>query len=119
MKNKHITGWIFAFLSAPFFPPLQPYGQGIQPVNRLRSTTSSVMMCSRCSYAVSFSNSRLTSRAPSQNSIFMMPRKPSLGTEEPELTCKICLMDSPLRDMAKLQDCGCLFCKEVIFQYIS
>ena len=27
--------------------------------------------------------------------------------------CKICLMDTPLKDMITLQQCGCIFCKEV------
>jgi len=33
--------------------------------------------------------------------------------KEPELICKICLFEYPTREMAKLQSCGCIFCKEV------
>ncbi len=79
-------------------------------MNRLRSTSS--MMCSHCASVVSYTNSRLTSRAPSQTSIFIHTRKPSL-VDEPEITCKICLSDTPLREMSRLQECGCLFCKDV------
>jgi hypothetical protein len=33
---------------------------------------------------------------------------------EPEVLCKICLLEYPPKKMAKLQTCGCVFCKEVI-----
>ena len=109
-------------------------------MNRLRST-SSMMMCSHCS-AASFANSRMTSRATSQMSLFhnagtaahsinangshiMMAsctnpptRRTSTSTTvdgggEGALPCKICLMDTPARDMVKLQACSCAFCSEV------
>jgi hypothetical protein len=35
-------------------------------------------------------------------------------SREPEVLCKICLLEYPPKDMAKLQTCGCSFCKEVI-----
>jgi len=93
--------------------------RGIRPVNRLRCSASSVM-CSRCaSVCVSYSNSRLTSRAPSQNSLLQM-RRTSTSTTLQDMSiagdypCKICLMDTPLKDMITLQQCGCIFCKENI-----
>ena len=30
-----------------------------------------------------------------------------------DFPCKICLMDTQLKDMITLQQCGCMFCKEV------
>ena len=65
-------------VSCPFTLPHPLFKQGIRPVNRLRCSTSSVM-CSRCaSICVSYSNSRMTSRAPSQNSLQM--RRASTST---------------------------------------
>jgi hypothetical protein len=84
-------------------------------MNRLRSSTSSVM-CSRCASVVSYNNSRMTSRAASQLSLLQMRRtstSTTLQDVDPEVPCKICLMDMPLREMVKLQECGCMFCKEV------
>ncbi len=90
---------------------------GLRPVNRLRSSSS--QLCSRCASVISYNNSRMTSRATSQMSLFQMSvnfRKMSSSAAmfDPETPqCKICLMDTPLREMAKLQECGCTFCKEV------
>ena len=35
----------------------------------------------------------------------------------PELLCKICLIEYPHRDMFKLHDCSCTFCREVSEMY--
>eukprot|EP00094_Tigriopus_californicus_P011726 TCALIF_11329-PB protein Name:"Similar to RNF144A Probable E3 ubiquitin-protein ligase RNF144A (Homo sapiens)" AED:0.18 eAED:0.18 QI:50/1/0.8/1/1/1/5/450/749 len=91
---------------------------GIQPMNRLRSTSS--VMCSRCASSM-LSVSRLTSRYASQSSLMPSIRRPSLVTtinDEPEVACKICLLDIPMKETAKLQNCGCSFCKECLNQYI-
>ena len=36
----------------------------------------------------------------------------------PEILCKICLVDYAPRDMFKLHDCGCSFCREVSKSYV-
>ena len=96
------------------------------------------MMCSHCS-AASFANSRMTSRATSQMSLFHPggcqgqlsnqppTRRTSTSTTVQELQeaaaaentspCKICLMDTPQREMVRLQGCGCAFCAEVRFTF--
>ena len=83
------------------------------------------MMCSHCASVVSFNNSRMTSRATSQMSLLHMTsasmRRTSTTTtlpDEPEMACKICLCDTPIREMIRLQNCACLFCKEVIAEKI-
>jgi hypothetical protein len=74
-------------------------------------------MCSRCTSILSVNASRLTSRATSQMSIFPGNRRLSAAivneAKEPEVLCKICLLEYPSKEMAKLQTCGCVFCKEV------
>ena len=83
------------------------------------------MMCSRCTSVLSVNASRnpsrMTSRAPSQLSLYPVNRRLSSNiatnvdeSKEPDILCKICLLEYPSRDMAKLQLCGCQFCKEVI-----
>ena len=75
------------------------------------------MMCSRCTSILSVNASRLTSRATSQMSIFPVNRRLSAAIvnepKDPEVLCKICLLEYPGKEMAKLQNCGCVFCKEV------
>eukprot|EP00095_Tigriopus_kingsejongensis_P012636 maker-scaffold1516_size37830-snap-gene-0.8 protein:Tk12636 transcript:maker-scaffold1516_size37830-snap-gene-0.8-mRNA-1 annotation:"probable e3 ubiquitin-protein ligase rnf144a isoform x2" len=95
---------------------------GIQPMNRLRSTSS--VMCSRCASSM-MSVSRITSRCPSQNSLMPSSVRRTSRTsmvttvnDEPEMTCKICLVDVPMRETFKLQNCGCSFCKECLNQYV-
>ena len=34
-------------------------------------------------------------------------------SQEPELQCKICLYDCPQSVMVRLEECGCLFCRDV------
>ena len=80
--------------------------------------------------------SRMTSRAPSQMSLLQMASCRKLSTagsslvgynvagnntssfcddlkDVPEVLCKICLVDYPSRDMFKLHECSCSFCREV------
>lgn len=99
----------------------------MKPTNRLRSTNSS-MVCSRCTSVMSVNNSRMTSRCTSQMSLFQMAamnrrlssvtsptqqQKSDDQDNEPPILCKICLVDYSSRDMIKLQQCSCSFCKEV------
>ena len=80
--------------------------------------------------------SRMTSRATSQMSLLQMASCRKLSTagssvagfnvivnpvvtsgddlkDLAEILCKICLVDYAQRDMFKLHDCGCYFCREV------
>ena len=92
--------------------------QGMQPRNRLRSAASSVI-CSRCTSFVSVNHSRVASRCTSQLSLYHMQNfnRKSSNTKseitEPPILCKICLVDYVLKDTYKIQQCGCIFCKEV------
>lgn len=103
---------------------------GIRPFNRLRPNSS--MMCSRCTSVLSVNVSRMTSqmtsRAPSQMSLFPGNRRLSAAVtadktvveeKEAEQLCKICLIEYPPKEMAKLQTCGCIFCKECMAQYVT
>lgn len=121
------TFWVFEIQSINIY-------QGITPINRHRSNAS--IACSRCTSAFSVNASRMTSRAPSQMSLLQMASCRKLSTagsslvgynvagnntssfcddlkDVPEVLCKICLVDYPSRDMFKLHECSCTFCREV------
>ena len=98
--------------------------QGMQPQNRLRSGASSVI-CSRCTSMLSMNHSRMTSRYTSQASLSHMPSHkkapPTKDTNmpkpesevEPPILCKICLIDCPVKETYRIQQCKCIFCTEV------
>lgn len=108
-----------------------PCFQGMRPQNRYRSNQSS-MVCSRCTSVMSVNNSRMTSRCTSQMSLHHLPsmhRKPSNAVSSPKtveiaaeqpppILCKICLVDCPIKDTYKLQQCRCIFCKEVSIIFV-
>ena len=95
----------------------------MQPQNRLRSGASSVI-CSRCTSMLSMNHSRMTSRYTSQASLSHMPSHkkapptkdtmPKPESEvEPPILCKICLIDCPVKETYRIQQCKCIFCTEV------
>ena len=96
----------------------------MQPQNRLRSGASSVI-CSRCTSMLSMNHSRMTSRYTSQASLSHMPSHkkapPTKDTNmpkpesevEPPILCKICLIDCPVKETYRIQQCKCIFCTEV------
>jgi len=131
------------FTSNAFHSECESPFPGIRPVNRLRSTTSSIM-CSRCSSASlsMATNSRITSRATSQMSLFQINRSsrissinhaavipavtaPTTATsnldleDEEDVFCKICLVEYAPKEMAALSECGCMFCKDCMVRYIT
>ena len=83
----------------------------MQPQNRLRSAASSVI-CSRCTSVLSVNHSRVASRCTSQLSLHHINRKSSKNSE-PMVLCKICLVDYSPKETYKIQQCHCVFCKEV------
>jgi E3 ubiquitin-protein ligase RNF144 len=94
---------------------METQGSGIvavRPVNRLRSQTS-LLQCSRCTSVLS-----VYSRAHSQMSL-LSDRKNFKNPAADDVMCKICLVDYPVSFMVKLEGCGCLFCKECMYQYIT
>ena len=100
----------------------------MQPQNRLRSGASSVI-CSRCTSMLSMNHSRMTSRYTSQASLSHMPSHkkapPTKDTNmpkpesevEPPILCKICLIDCPVKETYRIQQCKCIFCTEVCLNW--
>ena len=104
-ERSQIKAWIF-FLVTKWY-----HFQGMQPQNRLRSAASSVI-CSRCTSVLSVNHSRVASRCTSQLSLHHINRKSSKNSE-PMVLCKICLVDYSPKETYKIQQCHCVFCKEV------
>ena len=66
----------------------------------------------------------MTSRYTSQVSLSHMPsfkhkttsvtvNSPKNDTDDPPILCKICLIDCPVKDTYRIQQCKCIFCTEV------
>ena len=104
------------------------------------SHCQSLMSFNNCSRLTSRAASGLNSRNASQISLFAQlvmqkassnpggvslgesssggaPRRDSekLAGSDDVVGCKICLVDTPSKDMHQLQECGCVFCKDVSF----
>lgn len=81
--------------------------EGLRPINRSR-------VCSRCSSLLSLASSSRYSLAAGNfvpASLTAAASQQTVG----RLFCKLCLNEVPLNKTFTIEDCGCSYCKEVIF----
>lgn len=93
----------------------------IKPINRLRvppngfSHGSMSRMCSRCSSLLSMaSSSRYSINTTGSGFVACSPSSVNSDkTPEPIMLCKLCLMEVPLSQSMEINQCGCVFCRDV------
>ncbi|KAK6632798.1 hypothetical protein RUM43_013569 [Polyplax serrata] len=95
----------------------------IKPVNRLRVlpngfSGSTSRMCSRCSSLLSMaSSSRYSINTTGSGFVNCSPSVEKLS--EPNILCKLCLMEVPVSMSLKIHCCGCVFCKDVSTIFVT
>lgn len=85
----------------------------LQPLNRLRVSphASLARMCSRCSSLLTLASTSRYSLNSSTGGFVQVP------SDEPPLLCKLCLVEVPSKDVVRIEQCNCAFCREVSESY--
>lgn len=95
----------------------------MKPINRLRVPPngfggSNSRMCSRCSSLLSMASSSRYS-INTTGSGFVPCSPASEKAPEPNMLCKLCLLEVPLSQSMEINQCGCVFCRDVSFLFLT
>ncbi|KAL0270814.1 UNVERIFIED_CONTAM: hypothetical protein PYX00_008104 [Menopon gallinae] len=95
----------------------------MKPINRLRVPPngfggSNSRMCSRCSSLLSMASSSRYS-INTTGSGFVPCSPASEKPPEPNMLCKLCLLEVPLSLSMEINQCGCVFCRDCMKLYVE